>query len=478
MLFGKKHAASSLQSDLVYYFRVYDFCPIFFFYLISFLKRHNDYQSPTKKLKLISRLCYTRCKGETAMTLTQKRWIILGSSCFINLCIGSIYSWSIFASPMAAHISAVTGAAVSSLAIVFTVANSVAPITMISGGGINDKLGPKWVIRGGAILFGSGMVISGFAQSKEMLIAAYGLGVGLGNGMIYGCNVSNSVKFFPDRRGFAGGITTAFFGISSIIMPPIASTLIHHMGVTTTFKVLGCAMTVIILCASFFVKECPRDFKPDGWSPAVKDTAEISSVEKNWKGIIRDPLFYIMLLLLLCGAFSGLMIISQASPIAQRMVGMSVSAATAAVSILALFNTMGRIAAGFFSDKFGSIKTITAVFIVSIVGLLLLYFSSQGTHIRFYAALICIGISFGSIMGVFPGLTAEQFGSKNNSVNYGIMFIGFAASGYFGPTAMSAIYAKTESYQPAFLVATGLALIGIVFTARFYKMKSQWQITE
>ena len=67
-------------------------------------------------------------------------------------------------------------------------------------------------------------------------------------------------------------------------------------------------------------------------------------------------------------------------------------------------------------------------------------------------------------MGVFPGFTADQFGSKNNSVNYGIMFTGFAAAGYFGPTVMRNIYAAKGIYQPAFLVACGLNLFGIVLT--------------
>ena len=134
------------------------------------------------------------------MDLTKKRWIILLASCLINLCIGSLYAWSVFATPMAAYLSSVTGSEVASLAIIFTIANAVGPITMISGGFINDKIGPKWVIFIGGILFGLGMIVSGFAKSVGMLLLTYGLGVGLGVGMVYGCTVSNSVKFFPDKR--------------------------------------------------------------------------------------------------------------------------------------------------------------------------------------------------------------------------------------------------------------------------------------
>ena len=80
------------------------------------------------------------------MNLTKKRWIILVASCLINLCIGSLYAWSVFATPMAEYLTMITGNEVKGLAIIFTIANSVGPVTMISGGAINDKLGPKWVI--------------------------------------------------------------------------------------------------------------------------------------------------------------------------------------------------------------------------------------------------------------------------------------------------------------------------------------------
>jgi MFS family permease len=78
-----------------------------------------------------------------------------------------------------------------------------------------------------------------------------------------------------------------------------------------------------------------------------------------------------------------------------------------------------------------------------------------------------IGLCFGSFMGVFPGFTADQFGTKNNSVNYGIMFIGFALAGFFGPSIMSKIYSNTQNYQNTFLVAMVLAIVGIMLTISY-----------
>ena len=181
--------------------------------------------------------------------LAQRRWLVLTASCLINLCIGSLYVWSVFASPMAEKLNALSGSNTftsASLAIVFTVANSVGPITMISGGYINDKLGPKWVVFFGGLLFGGGMLASGFATSIPMLIIIYGLGCGLGMGLAYGCTINNSVKFFPDKRGLIGGIATATYGLSSVLIPPVANALMNAVGVSQTFIILGGAFILII----------------------------------------------------------------------------------------------------------------------------------------------------------------------------------------------------------------------------------------
>lgn len=143
--------------------------------------------------------------------LDKRRWIILTASCLINLCIGSLYAWSVFASPLAEKLNETAGYSgtaaltAANLAIVFTVANSVGPVTMISGGWINDKLGPRWVVFSGGLLFGLGMITCGFAGNIPFLIVAYGLGCGLGMGLVYGCTISNSVKFFPDKKGINRG---------------------------------------------------------------------------------------------------------------------------------------------------------------------------------------------------------------------------------------------------------------------------------
>lgn len=408
------------------------------------------------------------------MNLTKKRWLILAVCCIANLCLGSIYTWSVFATPMAEHLSNITGQTMTSanLAIVYTIANSVGPITMISGGWFNDKFGPKKVIFVGGLMFGLGMVLSGFATSVTHLIISYGLIFGLGLGMAYGATISSCVKFFPDKRGLIGGLTTAAYGLSSVILPPVVAVLVDSFDVTKAFIIVGILFIILMTISAFFVEQCPQGFIPEGWTPPqIKSGA--SNNDKDWKGMLSSPIFYVMMMLLCCGAFSGMMYTSQARSVAENMIGMTALAASTAVSVISLFNVFGRLLAGFMSDKIGRAQTLALSCALCIVGMFSLYISVQGDVTTFYIGSAILGLCFGAFMGVFPGFTADQFGAKNNSVNFGIMFIGFAVAGYFGPTIMASTANDPKSYANAFLIAAALNAIGIVLTFVYRAMKKK-----
>ena len=409
------------------------------------------------------------------MNYTKRRWLVLAASCLINLCIGALYAWSVFASPMAEHISKVQNLSgdqvitASSIAIVFSIANVVGPITMIGGGKLVSTIGPRMVILIGGIWFGIGMILCGFSTSVPMLIVGFGLCCGLAMGMTYGCTVSNCVKFFPDKRGLAGGLATASYGLSSVLVPLIANAIIAKMDVTMAFKILGIAIVILVFLASMFVLPCPEGFLPEGYIPP-QNTGVSTGKDYTWKEMLRTPVFYVMIVMMCCGAFMGMMIISQASPIAQYQVMMSASNAAIAVSVLALVNTGGRLLGGIISDIIGQINTLTILLLCSIVGLLLLSLTKEGDFFTFYAGVCIIGVCFGGFMGIYPGFTNEQFGAKYSSINYGIMFIGFAIAGFCAPMIIGKIYMATGTYLLAYVVAMGLSLLGLVLSFVYRKM--------
>lgn len=398
--------------------------------------------------------------------LTKKRWLILAASCMINLCIGSMYAWSSLSAPMARELDA-------NLSSVFSTANAVSFIAMIIGGLLGDKYGPRWVMVAGGALFGLGMFASGLAQSVAHLLITYGLGVGLGMSLVYGCTISNTIKFFPDKRGMAGGMTTASYGISSVIFAPLADWICSFVGARMTFMILGGVFLVVICAGSFLVDRAPAGFLPEGFRPSAAVSGK-KAADKTPVEMLKTPVFYVMLVMLTCGGTFGLMIISNAKGLAMAMAGADAATATLFVSVLCLFNTAGRLVAGTLSDRLGRINTLSGALVCALAGLGILYVCGMVPSLALFAlGVILIGICFGTFMGVFPGFCTDQFGTRNNTVNYGIMWIGFSAAGILGPSVLTAIHGATGSYQGAFLVAIAMALLGLGLSFAYRKMTKE-----
>ena len=384
------------------------------------------------------------------------RWTILITSCLINLCIGSMYAWSALSAPMAVELG------VENLSIVFSVANSVGFISMIIGGLLNDRFGPRWVIFGGGLMFGIGMFSSGYAQSPGYLIISYGLFVGLGLSFVYGCTISNTIKFFPDKRGMAGGMTTASYGISSVIFAPLAMQLSSAFGARNTFHILGAVFLVIICAGAFIIQKCPDQ-------PAAETKI---STDKTPGHMVRMPVFYVMIVMLTAGGTFGMMIISNARGLAVDMVQASPALATMVVSVLCLFNTAGRLIAGSLSDKLGRINTLTIALFIALAGLILLITSEKTVSVPlFITGVVLIGVCFGTFMGVFPGFATDVFGQKYNTVNYGIMWVGFSASGMLGPMILVRIHNASGIYSGAFIAAIVIAVLGLLMTVIFRRLR-------
>lgn len=403
------------------------------------------------------------------MDLKKRRWFVLGASLIINLCIGSGYAWSVFAGPLVQEF----GWTAAATALTFTIANGISPVTMITGGKIQDMFGPKWVILAGGIMFGIGIFLSGLTTSLGWLYFSYGIVAGFGMGLVYSCTIANTVKFFPDKRGLVAGLATAGYGAGAVVFAPIAQKIIAANGVLDTFKVLGVLFGVVIVIGSFFIKTAPAGYKPEGWEPpAPVGGAAPVSVDKNWKEMLATPIFYVLLIILTIGATAGLMIISQASPIAQIVVKTTPATAAVVVSAVGIANMLGRVLWGFVSDKIGRYKTLPIVYVILAASMFLLTTVGENELVIFTICVMLVGACFGGFMGIFPALTADSFGAKNNGMNYGFMFAGFAIGGFIGPR-LAASMSAGGVYTTAFLISGVMCVIGIVLVFVASKMRNK-----
>lgn len=388
------------------------------------------------------------------------RWLILVAAIVTNVCIGTLYAWSVFAMPL----GKLFGWAPPALALVFTINHGFSPVASTAGGFIQDRLGAKNGMIIGCLMFTIGLFLSGTVTQVGMLYLTYSLLAGTGGAFIYTANIGNTVKFFPDKRGLASGLCAAGYGCGAMIVAPIASKLIIDYGVLKTFQILGCVFFVIIMLCVTVVKKAPAGFKPAGWEPPVV-VAKSAAPDKIWSEMLRDGVWWIVIVMLLCGALSGLMILAHASPIGQSMFQLTPMKAAFFVSIITLANALGRVCFGALSDKIGRSNTIMVMYVVSALSMLNLNFTDNVPG--FVASGVGIGAVFGGFMGTMPSIISERYGLKNFGVNYGITFIGFSLAAIIGPMTAAKVKVATGTYEQAFWIALGVNVVGFVFAAIF-----------
>ncbi|MGN7765451.1 L-lactate MFS transporter [Paenibacillus sp. 22594] len=401
------------------------------------------------------------------MNVVLNRWRILIASVIINICVGAVYAFSIFALPL----TKVFDVTMPDIMLAFTINAAIAPIPMILGGKLVDKGGAKKAIFIGGAMFGLGFILSGLATAPWMLYITYGVITGVGQGIVYSATIGNTVKLFPDKRGLATGIVTAGYGGGTIVIAPIANALISSNGVQSALITLGIAFLALILSLGLLVKPTPVGYIPQGWTPPAAGTSK-GGVNIPWYEMIKKPIFYVIACLFLIGALSGMMVTANASVIGQKMFGLSAAAAALYVSLYAFSNCMGRIFWGAVSDKIGRVKCLLMIYLV-IAGMMLTIALSNSV-VGFGIAIVGIGLCFGGTMGIFPSIVGEKFGMKYYGVNYGVTFIGYSGAAFFGPRIANKVAAANDGmFTNAFYIALVISLVGFALTFVFKAMEKQ-----
>jgi OFA family oxalate/formate antiporter-like MFS transporter len=332
----------------------------------------------------------------------------------------------------------------------FTITLFFLGVGTIVGGMWQDRVGPRRVASTAAILYGMGYVIAGIATMRHMLAGVYigyGLVSGLAMGMGYICPIATLVKWFPDRRGLMTGMAVCGYGFGAVVMSPFATWEMLHFGVPATFCILGIIFLVVVLLAAQFFVDPPAGWRPHGWEPRTAVSKAASNLNFTIAEASRTWQFYFLLLLLFLNMSSGIMVISQASPMAEEIIGMSPMRAAGVVGLMSIFNGLGRIFWSTISDYIGRAPVYLFLYLLQ-AGV---YFVLPGIHhwALFSAALAIIGLCYGGGFGTMPSFAADYFGTKFIGGIYGIVMFAANLSAIPAPLMIAHVHETAGSYYPA-----------------------------
>lgn len=377
------------------------------------------------------------------------RWGMLAAHVCINFVLGGVYAFSFFKTPLMSQYHWDPAY----LALAFSINMGIIPLPMIWGGRMIDNGKGKQAIVIGGILFSLGFILSGFVESLPMLFLTYGVLAGLGSGLAFTGNLNNILKFFPDRRGLASGIVLAGVGVGTLLCTKLAEYFLALTNdISQALLYLGLVYLVVIFVVQFFIRSAP-----------AKDSGGIaaSPMDKDYRQMLRDPRFWMLFVILALGVFSGMVISSSSAQIGMTQYGLMSGALV--VSLVSIFNSIGRLFWGGIVDKLGSYNTLVLVYLFSCLCILLLLMFNGNLSV-FYIGALGVGFAYAGILVIFPGLTSQNFGMRNQGLNYGFMYFGFAVGAVIAPYVTSAIAKQTGSYNTVFVLTIILLAAGVILT--------------
>lgn len=381
---------------------------------------------------------------------TMKRWFVVLGAVLLQMCIGAIYTWSLFNQPLIDEF----GWEKSEVVLTYSIAIFVFAFSTIFSGRLQDKIGPRKVATIGAILYGGGLMLTSTATSLTQLYIYYGVIAGAGVGFAYVCPLSTCVRWFPEKKGFITGIAVGAFGLGSLIFKSVIEYFIVNNGVSSTFFYLGLIYFVLSLIGSQLLI-----LPPAGYGSTVRNSNAIKENIFTVGEMIKTKSFYLVWVMYLFGCMSGLLVIGLAKDIGMQLAGLDASVAANAVAMIALFNAGGRLVWGTLSDKLGRIRVVTMMFIITAVSMITMSIVTL-QYITFFSCLAGIAFCFGGFLAVFPTITGEFFGIKNLGANYGVIYQAYGAAALVGPI----IVANAGGLKPTFMIAAVLSVIGAILT--------------
>ena len=403
------------------------------------------------------------------------RWVQLISGIVAMILISNYqYAFPLFTAGMKQTFA---GVAYAKIAAVFSAFIFFETWPMPVSGYFVDRLGIRKLMTFGAVCIALGWILGGtIAKSPLHLYVYYGVIAGTGAGIIYISCVANAVKWFPDKRGLAVGLTAAGFGGgAALTVIPIDNT-IRTLGWGRAMAGWGLAQGLIVLITAVILRHPPTGWVPAGWDRSKQKAKAVvqSSVNLNAVQTVARPEFYLLYAMFFFACAGGLIVNANLAQIAKslhlsdaKILGRAILPLT--VMLIAICNALSRIVWGAVSDKLGRENTMFLTFGVEAI-LVFLVTRIAGTPVAFLVLFSFVFLFWGEIYSLFSATTGDLFGARNASGNYGLVYTAKGLASLFagwGAAALAAYFGGSFAVPfYAAAVMCGIASIVALFVLK------------
>jgi len=383
---------------------------------------------------------------------TAYRWVqlVIGITCMAMIA-NLQYGWTLFVNPIDAKFHWGRASIQVAFSIFVLLETWLVPIE----GYLVDRFGPRLMVLVGGILCGIAWAMNAYADSLTFLYVAAALG-GVGAGAVYGTCVGNALKWFPDRRGLAAGLTAAGFGAGSALTIIPISAMIKSSGYESTFLYFGIGQGIAVVVLSLILAAPKKGEAPESSRKLLQTRRQFRPME-----VLKQPVFWVMYAMFVLVGAGGLMATAQLAPIAKdfkiaeipvSLIGITLPAITFALAIDRILNGITRPFFGWVSDNIGRELTMLIAFGLEAVGIIALSIYGRDP-VTFVLLTGLVFFAWGEIYSLFPSTSADAFGTEYAAANAGMLYTAKGTASLLVPLG-NVLTASTGSWNAVFVVAS------------------------
>ncbi|MDE1941857.1 MAG: oxalate/formate MFS antiporter [Betaproteobacteria bacterium] len=387
----------------------------------------------------------------------RERWIqlLLGLICMMAIS-SPQYTWTLFTKPLMGALAAKLPEIQVTFSLLIVLQTFLSP----AQGFLVDRFGPRFLISAGILLTGLSWILAAHATTVTQLYLTYGLFGGVGTGIVYIGIVTQMVKWFPERRGFAVGMVAAGYGFGAIVTTfPIASSIAQH-GYQATLWTFGLAFSIVGLLAAQGLKRPAREAEAlsSGHSEQVAGASPAT--------MLKTPVFWLMFVMMTMMSTSGLMVISQTAAFARdfgvaTITVMGMAALPLALTVDRFTNGLTRPFFGWISDNIGRENTMFIAFLLEGLAMLA-WLQFRGDPVLFVLLSGVVFFGWGEIFSLFPSTLTDTFGERHATANYGFLYMAQGVGSVLGGPMAAQLHEATGSWIPVFGVVITLDILAAV----------------
>jgi OFA family oxalate/formate antiporter-like MFS transporter len=394
-----------------------------------------------------------------AVASKSTRWVQLTRGIICMVMIANLqYGWTLFVNPIDQKYHWGRAAIQVAFTIFVVTETWLVPIE----GWLIDRYGPKFMVCISGILITIAWVINSAADSLMLLYLGAAVG-GVGAGIIYGAAVGNALKWFPDRRGLAAGLTAAGFGAgSALTVVPIAN-MIASSGYQSAFLWFGLVQGIVVAIVALFLRA------PAGGPPPDTGAVQQTRRDHGPAEVLKSVPFWVMYVMFVMVGTGGLMATAQLAPIARdfkvdaipvSILGLTLPALQFALSIDRVLNGVTRPLFGWISDNIGRENTMFIAFLIEGIGIYaLLVYAHDPLMFVILSGLVFF--AWGEIYSLFPATCTDLFGRQYATANYGMLYTAKGTAALLVPFG-NLLASATGSWTAVFIIAAALNIIAAV----------------